>query len=226
MLDLKDVELKYSTGNIALKDLNLHIGQGEFVYIIGSSGAGKSSLIKLLTKELSPTKGKIFFEGKDITKLHKRLIPEYRRKIGIVFQDYRLLEKATVFDNIAFAMKITGKSRKFIKNNVPLLANLVGLSGREKHYSNQLSGGEQQRVSIARAIANNPKLVICDEPTGNLDPETSWGLMDLLYKLNKHGTTILMATHDHEIVNSMRQRVVMLEHGVIVRDDVKGGYDI
>ncbi len=226
MLDLKDVELKYSTGNIALKDLNLHIGQGEFVYIIGSSGAGKSSLIKLLTKELSPTKGKIFFEGKDITKLHKRLIPEYRRKIGIVFQDYRLLEKATVFDNIAFAMKITGKSRKFIKNNVPLLANLVGLSGREKHYSNQLSGGEQQRVSIARAIANNPKLVICDEPTGNLDPETSWGLMDLLYKLNKHGTTILMATHDHEIVNSMRQRVVMLEHGVIVRDDVKGGYDV
>ncbi|PID82425.1 MAG: cell division ATP-binding protein FtsE [Clostridiales bacterium] len=226
MLDLKDVELRYSTGNVALQNLNLHIGEGEFVYIIGSSGAGKSSLIKLLTKELSPTKGKIFFEGKDITRLHKRLIPEYRRKIGIVFQDYRLLDKATVFENIAFAMKITGKSRNFIKNNVSLLANLVGLNGREKHCPFQLSGGEQQRVSIARAIANNPKLVICDEPTGNLDPETSWGLMDLLYKLNKHGTTILMATHDHEIVNAMRQRVVMLENGIIVRDDVKGGYGV
>lgn len=225
MLELKDIKLKYSTGTLALDNVNLKINPGEFVFLIGASGAGKSSFIKLLTKELNPTSGQIYFDGNNITKIHKRSIPKYRRKLGIVFQDYRLLEKETVFSNVAFAMQITGKNNKYIKRNVPLLLNLVGLNGREKFTTNQLSGGEQQRVSIARAVANNPMLVICDEPTGNLDPETSWGLMDLLYKLNRHGTTIIMATHQQDIVDSMRQRVIVLDKGKIIRDDIKGGYD-
>jgi cell division transport system ATP-binding protein len=224
MLELKEVSMRYPTGNVALGDVSIEIDRGEFVFLIGASGAGKSTLIKLLTKELSPTSGQLWFEDKNVTKLHKRRIPLYRRSLGIVFQDYRLLERETVAENVAFAMRIVGKKNREIRKTLPLVLNLVGLSGKEKIFPDQLSGGEQQRVSIARAIANNPKLLICDEPTGNLDPATSWELMDLLSKLHNHGTTIIMATHSKDIVNAMQKRVIELRDGKLVRDQEQGGY--
>lgn len=224
MLELKEVSMRYPTGNLALEDVSLEIEKGEFVFLIGASGAGKSTFIKLLTKELSPTSGQLWFEDKNITKYHKRRIPHYRRELGIVFQDYRLIEKETVAENVAFAMRIVGKKNREIKRELPLILNLVGLEGKEKKFPGQLSGGEQQRVSIARAIANNPKLLICDEPTGNLDPATSWELMDLLSKLHNHGTTIIMATHSKDIVDVMQKRVIELDEGRIVRDERQGGY--
>ncbi len=224
MVLFKNVTKKYPNGIIALNDMNVKINEGEFVFLVGQSGAGKSTFIKLLTKEINSTSGKIYFEGDDVTKIHKRRVPEYRRKIGIVFQDFKLLNKMTVYENVAFALQIIGKSNKEIKKQVPMLLNLVGLSHKAKNKPLELSGGEQQRVAIARAIADKPKLLICDEPTGNLDPKTSWELMDLLRILNMHGTTIIMATHDREIVNKMQNRVIELSSGSIVRDDVEGGY--
>lgn len=224
MLELNKVMMRYPTGNVALDDVSIKIEPGEFVFLIGASGAGKSTFIKLLTKELNPTSGELWFQGKNVTKLHKRRIPHFRRQLGIVFQDYRLLEKETVAENVAFAMRIVGKKNREIKRNLPMVLNLVGLKGKEKVFPDQLSGGEQQRVSIARAIVNNPTLLICDEPTGNLDPETSWGLMDLLSKLHSHGTTIIMATHGKEIVDTMQQRVIELHDGKVVRDVRQGGY--
>ncbi|WP_459129544.1 cell division ATP-binding protein FtsE [Guggenheimella bovis] len=224
MVVFKNVTMRYPTGNVALDDVSLQIKPGEFVFLIGPSGAGKSTMIRLLSKEIHPTDGQIFVNGKNVTNLHKRLIPHYRREIGIVFQDYKLLNKLNVYDNVAFAMDITGRSRRHIKKTVPLLLNLVGLGGKEKVFPLEMSGGEQQRVSIARALANNPSLLICDEPTGNLDPETSWGLMDLLDKLNTYGTTIIMATHERDLVDAMKKRVIELEAGKIVRDEKRGGY--
>lgn len=224
MLELKEVSMRYPTGNVALGDISIEINRGEFVFLIGASGAGKSTLIKLLTKELSPTSGQLWFEDKNVTKLHKRRVPHFRRNLGIVFQDYRLLERETVAENVAFAMRIVGKKNREIRKTLPLVLNLVGLSGKEKVFPDQLSGGEQQRVSIARAIANNPKLLICDEPTGNLDPATSWELMDLLSKLHNHGTTIIMATHGKDIVNAMQKRVIELRDGELFRDEQQGGY--
>lgn len=224
MVLLKNITMRYPTGNVALDDVSLHIKKGEFVFLIGPSGAGKSTFIRLLTKEINPTSGIISINGRNVTKLHKRRIPKYRRQIGIVFQDYKLLEKLNVFDNIAFALDVLGKSGRYIKRHVPLLLNLVGLSGKGKQMPLQMSGGEQQRVSIARAIAGNPDILICDEPTGNLDPETSWGLMDLLEKLNTYGTTIIMATHQRDIVDVMKKRVIELENGKIIRDEEHGGY--
>ncbi|HZK09594.1 MAG TPA: cell division ATP-binding protein FtsE [Clostridia bacterium] len=224
MLELKEVSMRYPTGNIGLGDVSIKIDKGEFVFLIGASGAGKSTFIKLLTKELSPTSGQLWFEDKNITKMHKRRIPHYRRKLGIVFQDYRLLEKETVAENVAFAMRIIGKKNREIQRTLPLILNLVGLKGKEKIFPDQLSGGEQQRVSIARAIANNPKLLICDEPTGNLDPATSWELMDLLSKLHTHGTTVIMATHSNDIVDAMQKRVIELRDGELFRDEQQGGY--
>ena len=224
MVSLKNITMKYPTGNVALNDVSLHIKKGEFVFLIGPSGAGKSTFIRLLTKEINPTSGVITINGRNVTKLHKRRIPKYRRQIGIVFQDYKLLEKLTVYDNVAFALDVLGKNARYIRRHVPLLLNLVGLNGKGKKLPRQLSGGEQQRVSIARAIAGNPDILICDEPTGNLDPETSWGLMDLLDKLNTYGTTIIMATHQRDIVNVMKKRVIELEGGNIIRDQEHGGY--
>lgn len=224
MVVFKNVTMKYPTGNLALNSVNLTIKKGEFVFLIGPSGAGKSTFIKLLTKEINPTEGTISVNNKNVTRLHKRRIPKYRRQLGIVFQDYKLLNKLNVYDNVAFALDVIGKKNRYVRRHVPLLLNLVGLNGKDKQLPLQLSGGEQQRVSIARAIAGNPDILICDEPTGNLDPETSWGLMDLLEKLNTYGTTIIMATHSKDIVDVMKKRVIELEDGKVVRDEERGSY--
>jgi cell division transport system ATP-binding protein len=224
MLVLNNVQMRYPSGTVALEDINLKINRGEFIFLVGSSGAGKSTFIKLITKEIDPTAGSLYKSGFDITRMHKRRIPYYRRSLGIVFQDYRLLNNETVYENVAFAMRIIGKRSREIKRNVPLLLNLVGLSEREKHFPMELSGGEQQRVAIARAVANNPDILICDEPTGNLDPETSWELIDLLMKLNRYGATIIMATHQRDIVDVLKKRVIELDKGRVVRDEDHGGY--
>ncbi|HHX04247.1 MAG TPA: cell division ATP-binding protein FtsE [Tissierellia bacterium] len=224
MLVLNNVQMRYPSGTVALEDINLKINRGEFIFLVGSSGAGKSTFIKLITKEIDPTAGSLYKSGFDITRMHKRRIPYYRRSLGIVFQDYRLLNNETVYENVAFAMRIIGKRSREIKRNVPLLLNLVGLSEREKHFPMELYGGEQQRVAIARAVANNPDILICDEPTGNLDPETSWELIDLLMKLNRYGATIIMATHQRDIVDVLKKRVIELDKGRVVRDEDHGGY--
>ncbi|MBF7095539.1 cell division ATP-binding protein FtsE [Alkalibacter mobilis] len=212
------------TKHLALSDVSLDICVGDFVFIVGKSGAGKSTMIKMILKELDPTEGRIFIEDVDITKLKKREIPFYRRKLGIVFQDYRLLTDKTVYENVAYAMEIIEKTHKDIKVKVPEVLNMVGLTHRMNYYPEQLSGGEQQRVSIARAIVNDPKIIICDEPTGNLDPRTSLGIMKLLKAINDRGTTIIMATHDRDIVDMMQARVITLHGGKVVSDK-KGGYD-
>lgn len=224
MVRLENVTMKYPSGTLGLDDVSIEIDKGEFVFLVGASGAGKSTFIKLLTKEINPTQGKIFVDDRNVTRLHKRRIPRYRRDIGIVFQDFKLLPDLNVYNNVAFALDIVGKSNRYIKRHVPLILNLVGLGGKEKKMPMELSGGEQQRVSIARAIANNPDILICDEPTGNLDPETSWGLMNLLEKLNAYGTTVIMATHQRDVVDSMKRRVIALEDGKVVRDEIKGAY--
>lgn len=219
--------MRYPNGVTALNGLDLEIKEGEFVFIVGPSGAGKSTLIKLLLKELEPTKGRILLDGQNITKVHNRRVPKIRAKTGVVFQDFRLLQNKTAFENVAFALEITRTRAKDIKPMVTKVMDLVGLKGKEKSKPHELSGGEQQRVCIARAIVNDPPILICDEPTGNLDPDTSWEIMKLLRNINKSGTTIIMVTHDKEIVNDMMQRVIALENGLIVRDESKGvyGYD-
>lgn len=227
MISFKKVFMRYPNGVTALNGLDLEIKEGEFVFIVGPSGAGKSTLIKLLLKELEPTKGKITLDSQNITKVHQRRVPKIRKKTGVVFQDFRLLPNKTAYENVAFALEITNAKAKDIKPMVKKVLNLVGLKGKGKSLPSELSGGEQQRVCIARAIINDPPILICDEPTGNLDPDTSWEIMKLLKNINKAGTTIIMVTHDKEIVNDLRQRVVALEDGKIVRDDSRGvyGYD-
>jgi cell division transport system ATP-binding protein len=224
MIKLKNVSKVYRNNHIALSDVSLHIKKGDFVFLVGPSGAGKSTFIKLLMKEIEPTSGEIVVDGVDITKLKRKEIPYYRRSIGVVFQDFRLLPDKTVYENVAFAMQIVEASAKDIKKRVPQMLSLVGLSNKGNNYPHQLSGGEQQRVALARALANNPKILICDEPTGNLDPETAWGIMDLLNDISKSGTTILMATHAKDVVDKMKKRVVAIEKGVIVRDQQRGVY--
>ncbi len=224
MIRLLGVSKRYSNGMLAVSDINLHVNRGDFVFLVGTSGAGKSTIIKMLLKEENCTKGKIVVDDIEITKLHRRKVPFLRRKMGVVFQDYRLLPNKTVFENVAFAMEITGASQREIRKNVPMILSVVGLADKQKCYPNQLSGGEQQRVSIARAMINNPPILIADEPTGNLDPETSWEIMKILKQINRRGTTIVMATHDREIVDVMQQRVVALENGRIVRDEMGGQY--
>jgi cell division transport system ATP-binding protein len=214
----------YPNGVKALDNVNLHIRKGEFLFLVGPSGAGKSTLTKLIFREELPTRGQVLFNGRNVARLRSREIPYLRRKIGMVFQDFRLLPQKTVFENVAFALEVTGASSREIKRRVPEVLKLVGLEGKANVLPAQLSGGEQQRVGIARAIVNNPVLLIADEPTGNLDPETSWGLMELFQKINNNGTTILMVTHAREIVDAMRKRVVALESGRIVRDEECGGY--
>ncbi len=214
----------YPNGVKALDNVNLHIRKGEFLFLVGPSGAGKTTLTRLIFREELPTRGQVLFNGKNVARLRSREVPYLRRKIGMVFQDFRLLPQKTVFENVAFALEVTGASSREIKRRVPEVLKLVGLEGKAGVLPAQLSGGEQQRVGIARAIVNNPVLLIADEPTGNLDPETSWELMELFQKINNNGTTILMVTHARDIVDAMKKRVVALESGRIVRDEEGGGY--
>lgn len=210
--------------NPALKNIDLQIYAGEFVFLVGHSGSGKSTFIRLITRELKATKGHLLIADEDLGTMKNWRVPYLRRNIGCVFQDFKLLPNKTVFENVAFALEVIGKSRHVVKTQVPEVLRLVGLGEKLQKYPDQLSGGEQQRVSIARAIVNRPPMLICDEPTGNLDPQTSRGIMDLLERINKTGTTVLVATHDREMVNSMRRRVVALDHGVLTRDQDRGVY--
>lgn len=219
-----DVSKVYPSGSKALRDVNVHIEPGEFVFVVGPSGAGKSTFIKMLFREVLPTAGSIFVNGVDILSLNPKEIPYLRRELGIIFQDYRLLPDRTVYENIAFAMQVIETPHRKIKRRVLNVLELVGLRHRANAYPNELSGGEQQRIAIARAIVNDPILVIADEPTGNLDPETSWDIMEIFKEINDTGTTIVMATHDKEIVDNMGKRVIAIENGQIVRDEASGVY--
>lgn len=214
--------------NPALSDISLHIFPGEFVFLVGHSGSGKSTFINLLIRQIKPTKGKIYIADEDLTQMRNWRVPYLRRNIGCVFQDFKLLPNKTVFENVAFALEVIGKSRHVIRTQVPEVLRLVGLQDKMNKRPDQLSGGEQQRVSIARAIVNRPPLLICDEPTGNLDPQNSRGIMDLLERINRTGTTVLVATHDREMVDNMRRRVIALDKGVLTRDQDRGvyGFDV
>lgn len=224
MLRMKDVSKVYPGGSVALQNVDIHIKPGEFVFVVGPSGAGKSTFIKMLFREVLPTTGSIFVNGVDILSLTPKEIPYLRRQLGIIFQDYRLLPDRTVYENVAFAMQVIETPRRKIKRRVLNVLDLVGLRHRANAYPNELSGGEQQRIAIARAIVNDPILVIADEPTGNLDPETSWDIMEIFKEINATGTTIVMATHDKEIVDAMGKRVIAIENGHIVRDEANGVY--
>lgn len=224
MIKLMNVSKEYENNVKALININLEIHKGEFVFLVGSSGAGKSTLIKLLLKEEEPTEGKIILKDMDITKIKNRRVPFIRRNIGVVFQDFRLLPNKTVYENVAFAMEIIGSHPKEIRRRVPMVLSMVDLSRKASSFPDQLSGGEHQRVSIARAIVNSPPVLIADEPTGNLDPETAKEIMRVLSEINGRGTTILMATHAKDIVNSMKKRVIEIHDGRLVRDEQKGGY--
>ena len=224
MIHMNNVTKVYPNGSTGVENINLHINKGEFVFIVGSSGSGKSTLMKLLLKELDPTEGDIIINKVKTNELNRRQIPYLRRNLGVVFQDFRLLPNKTVYENVAFAMRVVEAPGRIIRRNVPAVLSLVGLGQKGRSYPNQLSGGEQQRTALARAIANNPPILICDEPTGNLDPETAYGIMKLLDDINKRGTTIVMATHARDIVDAMQKRVVTLHKGHIIRDIEKGGY--
>ena len=224
MIHMNNVTKVYPNGSTGVENINLHINKGEFVFIVGSSGSGKSTLMKLLLKELDPTEGDIIINKVKTNELNRRQIPYLRRNLGVVFQDFRLLPNKTVYENVAFAMRVIEAPGRIIRRNVPAVLSLVGLGQKGRSYPNQLSGGKQQRTALARAIANNPPILICDEPTGNLDPETAYGIMKLLDDINKRGTTIVMATHARDIVDAMQKRVVTLHKGHIIRDIEKGGY--
>lgn len=224
MIEMQDVWKTYSNGTHALKGISVKIDRNEFVYLVGPSGAGKSTFMKLIYREEVPTKGQISVNGFNIGRLKQRKIPYVRRNIGVIFQDFRLLPKLNVYENVAFAMEVVEAPKKVIRKRVPEVLELVGLRNKANRDPSQLSGGEQQRVAIARAIVNSPSVIIADEPTGNLDPETSWGIMQLLDEINFRGTTIVMATHNREIVNTIRKRVIAIEHGNIVRDEMRGEY--
>lgn len=223
---MTNIAKEYRNGVIALYDINLEIHKGEFVFLVGSSGAGKSTLIKLILKEEGITRGQLILDDADITRVPNRRIPYIRRKVGVVFQDFRLLPNKTVYENVAFAMEIIGARPKEIRRRVPTILSMVNLSKKASSFPDQLSGGEQQRVSIARSIVNNPPVLIADEPTGNLDPDTAAGIMRVLMDINNRGTTVIMATHAKEIVNTMKKRVIALENGRMVRDEEKGGYSV
>ncbi len=224
IIELRDVTKVYPGGHMALDRVSLAIDRGEFVFLVGPTGCGKSTLIKLLIRELSATEGSVSIAGRDIGAMVEKKIPLLRRNVGTVFQDFKLLPDRTVYDNVAYALQVIGASRAEIREQVPETLRLVGLSTKLHSYPDQLSGGEQQRVSIARAFVNHPPLLLADEPSGNLDPITSIGVMQLLYRINKTGTTVLVVTHDREMVDSMRRRVIELYEGRVVRDEVSGGY--
>jgi cell division transport system ATP-binding protein len=224
MITLKGVSKYYIPNKPALDDVNVDIGSGEFVFIVGHSGSGKSTFIRMLLRELTPTRGQIIVAGQDLGKMKNWKVPYLRRNIGCVFQDFKLLPNKTSYENVAFALEVIGKSRHVIRTQVPEVLRLVGLEDKVASYPDELSGGEQQRVSIARAFVNRPPLLLCDEPTGNLDPQTSLGIMKLLERINKTGTTVVIATHDRDMVDSMRKRVIALEAGRVVRDQDRGVY--
>ncbi len=221
---LDNVSKSYSTGAPALNGISLNIKRGEFVFIVGDSGSGKSTLIKLLLRELTATSGSVYVMGSDMAKLKHRQIPKYRRNLGVVFQDFRLLKDRNVYENVAFAQRIIETPVVEIRRNVPAILATVGLAGKYKAKTKQLSGGEQQRVALARALVNNPSILLADEPTGNLDPKNSWEIMKLLEEINEGGTTVVGGTHNREIVNTMQKRVVTMKKGVIISDEEKGGY--
>lgn len=224
MIVFENVSKSYSTGAPALNGVSLRIEKGEFVFIVGNSGSGKSTLIKLILKELEPTEGKIYINNKLLNKMKRRHIPKFRRNLGVVFQDFRLLKDRNVYENIAFAQRVVGTSNRIIRRQVPSMLSLVGLAEKYKALPRQLSGGEQQRVALARALVNNPSILLADEPTGNLDPKNSWEIMRLLEEVNKRGTTVLVVTHNREIVDAMKKRVITMHKGVITSDKQKGGY--
>ncbi|WP_036728378.1 MULTISPECIES: cell division ATP-binding protein FtsE [Peptoniphilus] len=224
MIVFENVYKEYSNGVMALSNINMNIPDGDFLFLVGSSGAGKSSMIKLLIREEEVTRGKILIDDTDITKLRKKKIPKLRRDISVVFQDFRLLDKKTIFENVAYALEIQGASKSEIKKSVAQALDLVSLTGKENCYPKELSGGESQRVSIARAIVNKAPILVCDEPTGNLDQETAWEIMNALTKINEQGTTIIMATHAVDIVDKMQRHVITLSDGHIVKDIERGGY--
>ena len=220
IIAMDHISKQYSTGVEALSDVSIRIHKGEFVFVVGKSGSGKSTFIKLLLKELNPTEGRIFVGGRQVTNLKSKQVSLYRRK------DFRLLKNKTVFENVAFAQEIIGMTKRDIARNVPIMLEMVGLKGKEKMYPHELSGGEQQRVAIARALINQPTILLADEPTGNLDPKTAWDIMMLLEEVNKMGTTVVVVTHNNDVVDVMQKRVINLEDGVLVRDEKKGGYQV
>ncbi len=224
MIEFKNVSKVYDTGTEAVHNANFKIDKGEFVFLVGTSGSGKSTLIKLILKEEEPTRGNIIINGKDTTFLKPKRVPFLRRSMGVVFQDFRLLPDKTVYENVAFAMYIVKATPRHIRRQVPMVLSLVGLSAKAKMYPNELSGGEQQRVALARALVNNPSMIIADEPTGNLDPDTAWEIMNLLNDINLRGTTVVMATHAKNIVDAMNKRVIHIDKGNIISDR-KGGYE-
>jgi len=224
MVVLDHVTMRYASDAVGLDDVSLAIEAGEFVFVVGPSGSGKSTFIRLLIRELEPTEGRLVVGARDLGHLRRTRVPHLRREIGCVFQDFKLLPRRTVFENVAYALEVTGQSKRVIRRRVPEILTLVGLDDKSDRFPNELSGGEQQRVSIARAFVNHPRLLIADEPTGNLDPETSIGIMQLLYRINRTGTTVIMATHDRQMVDRMQMRVIQLEHGQIVRDQRRGAY--
>ena len=225
VISMLDAGVTYPNGKVALSEVDVTIPRGDFVFLVGASGAGKTTFIKLLIREVQPTAGRVIVAGRDLARLRRREVPKLRRRIGIVFQDFRLLPAKTVFENVAFALEVTGASGAEIRRRVPMLLNLVGLHQHGDHLPTQLSGGEQQRTAIARALVHDPALLIADEPTGNLDPVTSWEIIQLLIQINVLGTTVLMATHNQEIVNAMRRRVLALEDGKLVRDEPEAAYE-
>ncbi len=224
VIEFRGVTMTYPSGDMGLDQATFSVDRGEFVFLVGSTGSGKSTVMRLLIKELDPSDGRLRVAGHDLAEITRHRVPYYRRNVGVVFQDFKLLPSRTVYDNVAYALQVTGKSRKEIRTKVPDILRLTGLSTKLHNYPDQLSGGEQQRVSIARAFVNHPPLLLADEPTGNLDPETSIGIMQLLYRINRTGTTVLVATHDEAMVNKMRRRVLELSRGRIVRDEATGLY--
>ena len=224
IIDFGGVSKRYSSGDVGLEDVSFAIQPGEFVFLVGASGSGKSTTMRLLIKETEPTEGTITVAGRSLEEISRRRVPYYRRNLGVVFQDYKLLPNRTVYENVAYALQVTGSTRREIREKVPDILRLTGLSLKLHSYPDQLSGGEQQRVSVARAFVNHPPLLLADEPTGNLDPETSIGIMQLLYRINRTGTTVVVATHDVTMVDRMRRRVIELAGGRVVRDERTGGY--
>lgn len=224
MITFNNVSFAYTNGANALSNVSFHMDKGEFVFLVGPSGAGKSSILKLIFREIVARHGQVFVNSSNLGRLKQRQVPYFRRQLGVVYQDFRLLPEKTAAENVAFALEVIEASSRDIKRQVPHALEVVGLRGKEKRYPHQLSGGEQQRVALARALVNNPVLLVCDEPTGNLDPNTSWQIMNLLDEINLRGTTIFIATHDREIVDKMGRRVLELREGILVRDDLKGVY--
>ncbi|GKV65835.1 MULTISPECIES: cell division ATP-binding protein FtsE [unclassified Sporosarcina] len=224
MIVMKNVYKKYPNGVVASNGIHVEIAKGEFVYVVGPSGAGKSTFIKMMYREEVPSSGTIYFNGTDLTKMRSKEVPYLRRQIGVVFQDFKLLPKLNVYENVAYALEVIEETPSVIRTKVTEVLELVGLTQKARMFPNELSGGEQQRVSIARSIVNSPKLVIADEPTGNLDPDTSWEIMSIFERINQHGTTIVMATHNKEIVDTQRHRVIQIEGGLVTRDEYEGEY--